>query len=126
MVNLTAGGGLPSRPQETTLGSWEWRGDGLYFVGATKDTQIRLRYTAFFADLTDGTSSTLLRAIRTAIAYPTAVMAAESRGKPVPASYAQLGEDAVEDVLNEIVRQMQRKNYRMRNFSAKKGYGVSY
>lgn len=126
MVNLTDGGGLPSRPQEETLGSWEWRTDGLCFRGALVATQIRLRYTAFFADLTDGTSSTLLRDMREAMAYPTAVMAAQAKGIQVPASYAQMGEDAVEDVLNEIVRQMQHKNHRMRGYSAKKGYGISY
>jgi len=45
MVDLSQHGGLPSRAQGLTLNIWEWRGDGIYFLGATQDTQIRLRYS---------------------------------------------------------------------------------
>jgi len=44
MTDLTGHGGLPSEPQTQMLRYWEWRADGLYFLGATQDTQIRLRY----------------------------------------------------------------------------------
>ena len=44
MTDLTNHGGLPSLPQGLNLQYWEWRADGLYFLGATQDTQIRLRY----------------------------------------------------------------------------------
>jgi hypothetical protein len=44
MVDLSQHGGLPSRVQDVTLSVWEWRADGIYFLGATQDTQIRLRY----------------------------------------------------------------------------------
>src|SRR5579864_4671719 len=53
MVDLTQHGGLPSRVQDVTLSVWEWRADGLYFLGATQDTQIRLRYLKAYPDLTD-------------------------------------------------------------------------
>src|ERR1700692_1929268 len=43
MNDLTTHGGLPSQPQGMELEYWEWRADGLYFIGATQDTQIRLR-----------------------------------------------------------------------------------
>jgi hypothetical protein len=43
MVDLTRHDGLPSRAQDVNLSVWEWRADGLYFLGATQDTQIRLR-----------------------------------------------------------------------------------
>src|SRR5215467_11717713 len=42
MVDLTRHGGLPSRVQDTTLSVWEWRADGLWFLGATQDSQLRL------------------------------------------------------------------------------------
>src|SRR5260221_7278465 len=42
MVDLARHGGFASRPQNVNLSVWEWRGDGLYFLGATQDTQIRL------------------------------------------------------------------------------------
>src|SRR6202158_3348252 len=44
MVDLTRHGGLPSRVQGVVLSVWEWRADGLWFLGATQETQIRLRY----------------------------------------------------------------------------------
>src|ERR1700722_18183351 len=44
MADLTDHGGLPSQPQGSTLQCWEWRSDGMYFLGATQDVQIRLRY----------------------------------------------------------------------------------
>src|SRR6266478_5450985 len=50
MVDLTRHGGLPSRAQDVTLSVWEWRADGLYFLGATQDTQIRLRYLKAYPD----------------------------------------------------------------------------
>src|ERR1700738_4873933 len=43
MVDLSQHGGLPSRGQGLTLSVWEWRADGVYFLGATQDTQIPLR-----------------------------------------------------------------------------------
>src|SRR4029077_4918822 len=50
MADLSQHGGLPSRAQGLTLGVWEWRGDGVYFLGATQDTQIRLRYLKAYPD----------------------------------------------------------------------------
>src|ERR1700690_3553948 len=52
MIDLTDHGGLPSQEQGSALGVWEWRTDGLWFCGATQDTQIRLRYQASLPDLT--------------------------------------------------------------------------
>ena len=121
MVNLTDGGGLPSQPQGQTLEVWEWRTDGLALVGATQDTQIRLRYLAGFADLVDGTSSTLLRSMREAIAYPTAIIAGASKGAPVPDVYKDMGERALEQVLNAASRGIQHRNFRPKAFSRRKG-----
>jgi hypothetical protein len=68
MVDLTQHGGLPSRVQNVTLSVWEWRADGIYFLGATQDTQIRLRYLKAYPDLTDATSPVLVRSAQEAIA----------------------------------------------------------
>ncbi len=57
MTDLTDHDGLPSEPQVERLRFWEWRADGLYFLGATQDTQIRLRYQKSFPDLVDGDES---------------------------------------------------------------------
>jgi len=56
MADLSQHGGLPSRAQGLTLSVWEWRADGIYFLGATQDTQIRLRYLKAYPDFTDATS----------------------------------------------------------------------
>jgi hypothetical protein len=82
MTDLTGQGGLPSQPQGECLEFWEWRTDGLYFLGATNDTQIRLPYQKAFPDLTDSTSPVLIRNAQEAIAYFTAAMASAARGAP--------------------------------------------
>jgi hypothetical protein len=123
MTNLTDHGGLPSREQGEVLESWEWRADGLYFVGATVAVQIRLRYMSFFADLTDGTSTLLIRNMREAIAYGAVILAASSRGVPIQPIWTQLAEDRMEDVLNAAARTMQRTNFRMRGYSRRRGMG---
>src|SRR6266849_1524150 len=80
MVDLTQHGGLPSRVQDVTLSVWEWRADGLYFLGATQDTQIRLRYLKAYPDFTDATSPVLVRNAQEALAYATAALAGWARG----------------------------------------------
>src|SRR6185437_1440647 len=75
MWDLTDHGGLPSQPQGAGLQFWEWRADGLYFLGATQDRQIRLRYQKAYPDLVDATSPVLIRNAQEAIAYFTAAMA---------------------------------------------------
>src|SRR5260370_685243 len=71
MVDLTRHGGLPSRAQDVTLSVWEWRADGLYFLGATQDTQIRLRYLKAYPPFTDATSPAPGPTSQEAIAYAT-------------------------------------------------------
>src|SRR5260370_26030626 len=83
MVDLTRHGGLPSRAQGLTLSIWEWRADGLYFLGPTQDTQIRLRYLKAYPDFTDATSPVLVRNAQEAIAYATAALAGWARGSPL-------------------------------------------
>src|ERR1700733_5840060 len=82
MTDLTNHGGLPSQPQGLNLQYWEWRADGLYFLGATQDTQLRLRYEKALPAFVDGTSPVLIRDAIEPIAYFTAAMAAAARGAP--------------------------------------------
>src|SRR5258708_4354704 len=84
MVDVTSSGGLPAIGQGMTLGIWEWRQDGLYFLGATQDTQIRLRYQKSYPDFTDATSPVLIRNSQEALAYAAAAMAGAARGAPQP------------------------------------------
>jgi hypothetical protein len=122
MVDLTQHGGLPSRVQAATLSVWEWRADGIYFLGATQDTQIRLRYLKVYPDFTDATSPVLIRNAQEAIAYATAALAAWARGSPLAAKWDDAATDAIEDLISTVVRREQQSSRRRRPFSARSGY----
>ncbi len=122
MVDLTRHGGLPSRVQGVTLSVWEWRADGIYFLGATQDTQIRLRYLKAYPDFTDATSPVLVRNSQEALAYATAALAAWARGSPLAEKWDDAAADAIEDVVVAAVRREQQSARRRRPFSARSGY----
>ena len=122
LVDLTQHGGLPSRAQDVTLSVWEWRADGLYFLGATQDTQIRLRYAKAYPDFTDATSPVLIRSAQEAIAYATAAMAAWARGSPLAEKWDEAAADAIEALVTNAVRREQQSARRRRPFSARSGY----
>lgn len=122
MVDLTRHGGLPSRAQGVTLGVWEWRADGLWFLGATQDVQIRLRYLKAYPDLTDSTSPVLVRNAQEALAYATAAAASWSRGSPLAEKWDAAAADAIEDLIVAAVRREQQSARRRRPFSSRSGY----
>lgn len=122
MVDVTQHGGLPSRVQDLTLSVWEWRADGIYFVGATQDTQIRLRYSKAYPDFTDATSPVLVRNAQEAIAYATAALAGWSRGSPLAEKWDEAAADAIEDLVSAAVRREQQSARRRRPFSSRSGY----
>jgi len=123
MVDLTDHGGLPSQEQGITLDLWEWRADGLWFLGATQDTQIRLRYQKAFPDLADGTSPVLIRNAQEAIAYYTAALASASRGSPLAERWDGASDDALEDLVSRAVQREQNTIRRRRPYSSRSGYG---
>jgi hypothetical protein len=122
MVDLSQHGGLPSRGQGLTLNVWEWRGDGIYFLGATQDTQIRLRYSKAYPDFADATSPVLVRNAQEAIAYATAALAGWARGSPLAEKWDIAASDALEDLIVAAVRREQQSARRRRPFSARSGY----
>src|SRR5712672_2623946 len=122
MTDLTGHDGLPSEPQAQMLRFWEWRADGLYFLGATQDTQIRLRYQKAYPDFTDATSPVLVRNSQEAIAYATAALAGWARGSPLAEKWDEAASDAIEDLVVQAVRRGQESSRRRRPFSARSGY----
>lgn len=122
MVDLSRHGGLPSRPQDLALSVWEWRADGIYFIGATQDTQIRLRYVKAYPDLIDATSPVLVRNAQEAIAYATAALAGWARGSPLSEKWDAAASDALEDLVSAAVRREQQSAHRRRPFSSRCGY----
>lgn len=123
MTDLTNHGGLPSQPQGLALQYWEWRADGLYFIGATQDTQIRLRYQKAYPALADATSAVLVRDAVETIAYFTAAMAAAARGAPQAARWDGAGADALEDLVLRATQREQHTGRRRRPYTSRQGYG---
>jgi hypothetical protein len=123
MTDLTDHGGLPSQPQDMSLEFWEWRDDGIYFLGATQDVQIRLRYQKSYPDLVDATSPVLVRNAQEAIAYFTAAMASAARGAPQAERWDIAGADAMEDLLTRATQREQHTGRRRRPYTWRQGYG---
>jgi len=113
---------LPSRVQDVTLSVWEWRADGIYLLGATQDTQVRIRYLKAYPDLTDATSPVLVRNAQEAIAYGAAALAAWARGSPLAQKWDDAASDAVEDLVSQAVRREQQSGHRRRPYSSRSGY----
>jgi hypothetical protein len=122
MTDLTGHNGLPSEPQTQMLRFWEWRADGLYFIGATQDIQIRLRYQKSYPDLSDATSPVLIRNAQEAIAYCAAAMAGAARGAPQAERWDAAGADALEDLIARAAQRDQQTSRRRRPFSSRGGF----
>lgn len=119
MTEMTDQGGLPSQPQGQQLIYWEWRLDGLYFIGATQDTQIRMRYQAIPSNVTSPVASVLLRDGQNAMSLLTAALAGMTRGSPLAAGYKEAGEDALDAMVDAVVMQMQNSPRRRRPYSSR-------
>ena len=122
MTDLTGHDGLPSEPQAQQLNYWEWRADGLYFLGATQDTQIRLRYQKSYPDLVDATSPVLIRQAQEALAYAAAAMAGAARGAPQAERWDAAAADALEDLIVRATQREQQTGRRRRPFSSRTGF----
>ena len=122
MVDLTDHDGLPSEQQGQALLYWEWRADGLYFLGATQDTQIRLRYQKSYPDLVDATSPVLIRQAQEALAYAAAAMAGVARGAPQAERWDAAAADALEDLIARATQREQQTGRRRRPFSSRAGF----
>ena len=122
MTDLTDHDGLPSEQQGLTLNYWEWRADGLYFLGATRDTQIRLRYQKSYPDLSDATSPVLIRHSQEALAYAAAALAGAARGAPQAERWDAAAADAIEDLIVRATQREQQTGRRRRPFSSRSGF----
>jgi hypothetical protein len=121
MTDLTSGGGLPSIPQGGSLGIWEWRTDGLYFIGSTIAIDLRIRYKKAYPDIVLATDPLQKRQSADCIAYNTAAMAAMARGSPLADKWAQAGEQALENLVAAATRRDQNRVRRRRPNSSRTG-----
>jgi hypothetical protein len=124
MIDMTDHGGLPSQIQGPILEYWEWRDDALNFIGATQDTQIRVRFRGSLARLSDVSSPIQIRDAVEAIAYFTAAPVAASRGGVAAAKiWDDAGKEALEDLVSRETRPKQNSARRRRPYSWRAGYG---
>lgn len=121
MLNMTEKGGLQPRLQGATLREWEWRTGNVYFIGATQDTQIRMRYQSFFQDLVGPNDMVLIRGAQEAIAYSAAGLSGLARGSQLAAQIDTLASDAIEDLISQNVRANQTTGVRRRPYGARYG-----
>ena len=121
MTDTTDSGGLPSELQGPRLRYWEWRTDGMYFLGATQDEQIRLRYEAAFLDMADGTSPLLIRDGTNAVAFKTALLVNAARGGALIPVIKPLYDEAIELLKNRVAQREQHVSRRRRPYSSRHG-----
>jgi hypothetical protein len=123
MVDMSESGGLPSIPQTTALLYWEWRTDGLYFMGATADRQVRMRYVKVPPDPTDGSSAVLVRNAADCVAYFTAALCGAARGAPQVQQWDAAGTDALDSLVRGLVLRDQKTMRRRKPFGRSGGRG---
>lgn len=112
--------GLPSENQQTRLRYWEWRTDGMIFLGATQSNDIRIRYESVLPDVAQGTDSIQLRGAQDALAYFAAALAAKSRGSAAAGDFDAAGEEALRKILVRSVRRQQHTMHRRRPYGRRR------
>jgi|SRR5580700_996831 hypothetical protein len=115
--------GLPSGDQNQALNLWEWRGDVLYFPGATIQRDLRIRYRGilpqfFTADLDFSTTFVPIMDCEDFVAYATCErISLALGGQAVTAAFTAKKEDELQELKNEQVKRMQQHNYQRRPFN---------
>jgi hypothetical protein len=115
MIDRTGKGGLPSIQQSPTcLIFWEWREDGLAFLGALEDIQIRMRYASMLPQVTDSTAQVLVRNGINFLTYKTAYLAANAKGGASAPTLLPLVAEALFQLQLSAARRDQRNPKRRR------------
>lgn len=104
--------GLPSSSQTARLRLWDWRGDAIYMPGAIQANDLRLRYAAYLADLTSGSSLVMILRSKNALAYFTAAQFAAARGSPAADALRATGLEFVKQMTVRTSRKKQRGEHR--------------
>jgi hypothetical protein len=112
--------GLPSESQQVRLRYWEWRTDGLVFLGATQSNDVRMRYEVIYADIVQGSDPIQIRGAQDALAFYTAALAAKSRGSPLAADFQAAGEEAFRRMSVRAVRRQQHTMHRRKPYGGRR------
>lgn len=123
--------GLPSRPQQTVLNDWEWRGDAIWFVGSTNTEDVRLRYYCslpqFFSSTMDF-SSTYVPVLDSAdaIAYKTAVKYARMLGSPGLPDLIAESKEQMFQLKNQYTRRTQAQDFQRQGYGNNRDTNTQY
>src|ERR1035437_1217198 len=128
--------GIPPLQQSTILNNWEWRGNTLWFPGATTTRDIRIRYRATFPTSFSSTldySNTLvpIQDCEDAVAYKVALRYATMLGSPLLEGISNMEKTQMFQLKNASARRSQSIEYHRKPFGHSgndnsDGYGWGY
>jgi len=110
-------GGLCSRQQQSCLGEWEWKADGLRFRGALQSQDLKITGEKSLPKLSAPTDPVPIRGVTNAAAYYMAKIFTESRGGAVAPIFAKDAQEEIFSIQSTSVRRRQRKQVRRRPYS---------
>jgi hypothetical protein len=110
---LPATDGIETLPKGGLLNTWEWRGDAIWFPGASQSLDLRVRYKRIMQDpYPDATTQVPIIRCAVALAYLTVEIFAAGRGSTMLPAFNLEKEDAIKQIVNTTTRKNQRRNVR--------------
>jgi hypothetical protein len=117
--------GLQSRSQTPSFAQWEWRGNAIYFLGATTLRDIRLRYQKREANITAGTDFTTilidLPGAYNALSYMIAFRYVMSRNPETAPLVGAQADKYIREIIKRTVRQKQGIQYFRASYDSNNG-----
>jgi hypothetical protein len=101
---------------------WDWRTDAIYLPGATQKNDLRLRYVAYYPELTGPTSVIPFRRLVPALAFMTAFLFANPRGGTNAGNLQQLAMTEIDQIVAQTTRKKQRRAAQKRGYGGRGGW----
>lgn len=111
-------------PQAPYFRLYDWRGNAIYMPGATMTNQLRIRYIAYFQDLTAPDSVVPYPRVAIALAWMTAFVFAQARGDMTAvATLKAEAYDQLDNIVSYSIRRKQRRGVSRRPYGGFQRYG---
>ena len=108
--------GLPTISQSGAIRFWDWKGDTLYFPGATQSNDLRIRYWSFLADLATVNDSVLIFDAANCLAHKLGKQFGSARGSPLAQYMAAEEQRYLQQIVARTARKKQRGQHRRRPY----------
>lgn len=95
---------------------YDWRANLIVFPGFTQAADLRIRFVAYFQDLTGPTSVVPYSRMSVALAYMTAYVFASARGDQQAAVLKQDAYDQLDSIISSSIRKRQRRGVSRRPY----------